>query len=574
MADVKISGLPAATTPVAGSEVLPIVQSGVTKKVSIDNLTAGKAVSASSLTATNLKTSPATANLDISGTTIAASGSDANVDVNINAKGSGVAYLNQRWGVNQSGALVASAGNTYDIGNGTNNPRDVNIDRYAVMNGLTASKGVFTDASKNLSTTGTLNIDQGGTGQTSAQTAINALAGATTSGQYLRGNGSNVVMSAIQAGDVPTLNQDTTGSAGSVKSNATTGLMQITGPAAGQTRVVTIPNANATMARTDAGQTFSGDQSFNSTGSITLPVGTTAQRPGSPTTGMIRYNTDQSEYEVYDDGSWNPLLQGKYFSADFLVVAGGGGGCTAVQRGGGGGGGGYRTSAGTRGGGASAESALKLVAGSSYTVTVGAGGSPANPGSNSIFGPITSIGGGRGGNSTAAGGSGGSGGGGGNAGGAAGTGTASQGYNGGSGAGFQGGGGGGGAGSVGGNSSGNTGGNGGSGVASSITGSSVARAGGGGGSAAVTAGTASDGGGAGAISTNGATSGTVNTGGGGGAAWDGSPSGSGGSGFVVVKYPDTLTISNPGGGLTFTTSSAGGFKVTEFTAGTGVVQFA
>lgn len=59
--------------------------------------------------------------------------------------------------------------------------------------------------------TGTLPVANGGTGQTTAQAAINALAGATTSGQYLRGNGSNVVMSTIQAGDVPTLNQNTTG---------------------------------------------------------------------------------------------------------------------------------------------------------------------------------------------------------------------------------------------------------------------------------------------------------------------------------------------------------------------------
>jgi hypothetical protein len=42
------------------------------------------------------------------------------------------------------------------------------------------------------------------------------LAGATTSGQYLRGNGSDVVMSAIQVGDVPTLNQNTTGTASNV----------------------------------------------------------------------------------------------------------------------------------------------------------------------------------------------------------------------------------------------------------------------------------------------------------------------------------------------------------------------
>jgi hypothetical protein len=50
MADVKISQLPVATTPVVGTEVLPIVQSSITAKVSIDNLTAGRAVSMTSVT--------------------------------------------------------------------------------------------------------------------------------------------------------------------------------------------------------------------------------------------------------------------------------------------------------------------------------------------------------------------------------------------------------------------------------------------------------------------------------------------------------------------------------------------
>jgi hypothetical protein len=50
MADKKISALTGATTPLAGTEVLPIVQSGSTVKVSVANLTAGRAVSASSIT--------------------------------------------------------------------------------------------------------------------------------------------------------------------------------------------------------------------------------------------------------------------------------------------------------------------------------------------------------------------------------------------------------------------------------------------------------------------------------------------------------------------------------------------
>lgn len=77
---------------------------------------------------------------------------------------------------------------------------------------------------------GTLPIANGGTGQTTQQAAINALAGAVTSGQYLRGNGTNVSMSAIQVADVPTLNQNTTGTASNV-----TGTVAIANGGTGQT---------------------------------------------------------------------------------------------------------------------------------------------------------------------------------------------------------------------------------------------------------------------------------------------------------------------------------------------------
>jgi hypothetical protein len=51
MADLKISQLTGATTPLAGTEVLPIVQGGATKQVSVANLTAGRAVGASTVQA-------------------------------------------------------------------------------------------------------------------------------------------------------------------------------------------------------------------------------------------------------------------------------------------------------------------------------------------------------------------------------------------------------------------------------------------------------------------------------------------------------------------------------------------
>lgn len=61
MADKKISALTAATTPLAGTEVLPIVQSGSTVKVSAADVTAGRAVSMASGTLSS-------GNLSFSGT--------------------------------------------------------------------------------------------------------------------------------------------------------------------------------------------------------------------------------------------------------------------------------------------------------------------------------------------------------------------------------------------------------------------------------------------------------------------------------------------------------------------------
>ena len=53
MADTKISALTAATTPLAGTEVLPIVQSGTTKQVSVANLTTGRTVTVDTLVITS-----------------------------------------------------------------------------------------------------------------------------------------------------------------------------------------------------------------------------------------------------------------------------------------------------------------------------------------------------------------------------------------------------------------------------------------------------------------------------------------------------------------------------------------
>ena len=92
-------------------------------------------------------------------------------------------------------------------------------------------------------------VANGGTGATTAQTAINALAGGVTSGSYLRGNGTNVLLSTIQAGDVPTLNQNTTGTAANV-----TGTVAVANGGTGATSAATARSnlsAAASGANTD-----------------------------------------------------------------------------------------------------------------------------------------------------------------------------------------------------------------------------------------------------------------------------------------------------------------------------------
>jgi hypothetical protein len=94
--------------------------------------------------------------------------------------------------------------------------------------------------------TGTVAVANGGSGQTTAQLAINAFAGAVTSGSYLRGNGTNVVMSTIQAADVPTLNQNTTGSAATVTTTINSGVVATTQTAGdNSTKVATTAYVNA-----------------------------------------------------------------------------------------------------------------------------------------------------------------------------------------------------------------------------------------------------------------------------------------------------------------------------------------
>jgi hypothetical protein len=78
MADKTISQLTGATTPLAGTEIVPLVQSSTTKNVSVANLTAGRAVSAAQLDVDNVR---------VDGNTISTTNTNGNLTLTPNGTG-------------------------------------------------------------------------------------------------------------------------------------------------------------------------------------------------------------------------------------------------------------------------------------------------------------------------------------------------------------------------------------------------------------------------------------------------------------------------------------------------------
>jgi len=178
----------------------------------------------------------------------------------------------------------AALGGTVDLV-GPNTASAVTLNLPATSGDIvgTGSTGVITTGM----ISGQIAVAQGGTNSSTAQGAINTLAGAVTSGSYLRGNGTNVTMSAIQAADVPTLNQNTTGTAANITASSNSSLTtlsalslpgsqvsgNISGNAANVTGIVAVANGGtgtttpALVAGTNV--TITGtwpNQTINSTG--------------------------------------------------------------------------------------------------------------------------------------------------------------------------------------------------------------------------------------------------------------------------------------------------------------------
>jgi hypothetical protein len=173
--------------------------------------------------------------------------------------------------------------------------------QYKVLTS-TGSAAIWDTVDLNSGTSNVLPISKGGTSSITAQSAINALAGSQTNGQYLRGNGTNVVMSAIQGVDLPLISL----------TSGVTGTLAVTNGGTGQTNSFTdgdllIGNTTGgtlNKAKLTAG---SGISITNGSGSITIAATGSGSGdvvgPSSSTSGTFAI-FDGTTGKVIKEASW------------------------------------------------------------------------------------------------------------------------------------------------------------------------------------------------------------------------------------------------------------------------------
>lgn len=137
--------------------------------------------------------------------------------------------------------------------------------------------------------------DSGGTVQVLATKGTGPIGGSNTQIQF---NNSGVL------GGSASLTWDGTYlTAGSIKNSAlTSGRVTFAGASGLLSDSANLTWNGTTLAITGA-LTATADSTFSSTGAITVSKGTTAQQPGSPVTGMMRYNTTTNQFEGYSGSS-------------------------------------------------------------------------------------------------------------------------------------------------------------------------------------------------------------------------------------------------------------------------------
>jgi hypothetical protein len=212
---------------------------------------------------------------------------------------------------NTSGTGIAvPAGKTmFVFNNGTNVVDATTAVSSLNISGLTASKPIFTDASKNLTSSGTLAVDQGGTGATS-QTAYAVIAGGTTStGAYQSVaslGSSGQVLTSNGAGALPTFQTPAAGG-----TTIPAGTVMIFGQTAAPTGFTKLTDQDNASLRVVSGTASTGGSvNFTTAFASQTPTGSVAITAVSGSAGATTLTTPQIPSHSHPSGAANSQATG------------------------------------------------------------------------------------------------------------------------------------------------------------------------------------------------------------------------------------------------------------------------
>jgi hypothetical protein len=91
-----------------------------------------------------------------------------------------------------------------------------------------------------------------------------------------------------------------------ITSVGTLGSLTVSGDLTIDTSTLVVDSTNNRVGILDATPAVTLDVG-TATDAIFVPSGTTAQRPGTPSNGYLRYNSDDAQFEGYADGAWGAI---------------------------------------------------------------------------------------------------------------------------------------------------------------------------------------------------------------------------------------------------------------------------
>ena len=320
MANIRISQLPTAPSAITGAELVPIVQNGQTVQATVADLVASPSQTQTFLTVNN---EPSLPNSRYFGTGVGIGITDSG------AQGKFSLFLN-----GTSGSLeVAGYGLIAKTGAGAIAARVL----AASGAGLSVTNGDGISGNPTIAPTGLLYslANLGGTGlifSNGSTLSPLSIAGTTNQIDVASGNGVSGNPTIAFASDAVfpgtagiTVPNGTTGqrpiapNLGQMRYNTTTGtfefyeggVWQVLGTGSGTVTQVngTANQINVVNSTTTPTVSIVNNPTLPGVGGVLIPIGTTAQRPGSGN-GTLRYNSDTGTFEGYANGAWGSITTG------------------------------------------------------------------------------------------------------------------------------------------------------------------------------------------------------------------------------------------------------------------------